>query len=509
MDINTEMFIGKKRSMLGMRMYDEINKLYEIRDGVRARYPNLDVKEERSRVYKAVIRSGWGNDLLKIIEEETNVRIGSIALFDAMAGYYAIGYEPKYALINYANSPMLTRKTFDLLNPEHTTTAINKFFDAMDSVKSQNKVAPEYTQLISYPKLYFDVSMALMFDKIKLDSGIDVGLTCAEVTAIILHEVGHAVTISQTLGYTRTILSDFHAIKAPTLRTKEEAYQLNNTIKQLYADVKKHGKTNKEMDAYVKKATNRVQDILDKDVVPDGFAKRFMYKFISIFLTITIFNGIIASIIVDYAIRVLQYKNNKYKYSDFYVAGKIYNQNEFWADEFATMNGFGPEIVSGLGKIIHVLRGYSLKAKKGSDVYHAVNKNILLAVFMYLGAPLAGRYETHGNDAERYKEIDIRLRKELRRIDGLDKNMEKDLIAEIDRAREAIAYALKLNKKMTDDMMEWGDTIRTVMNSTVKAVLFFSKANMEEPKYAKLMHDMDALTNTSMHYQSKKIAKLA
>lgn len=510
MIVNSEVFIGKRKSSLGQRMYEEIEKLYIIRDKVRDRYPNMDIKTERKRIFTAVVRSGWGQGLLDIIKEETNIDISKINLMDGMAGYYAIAFDPSDQIKTnfYANSLIVRR--LDVYDAESINTRIDRFFDEMDKVKHQNKVWKGYKDIINFPMLYFDVTLSLTSDKIKLPNGIDVGLTCGETTAIMLHEVGHGVTACQTLGYTRTLLDDFKAMPKPEVRTKEDIKALRASITEIEKHLeKKHGVKKGKLPDYLERSWNYIQEIADKDVLPDGLAKVLFARFVSMLGYITLYFTIVVIAAGAGAYRNVLYTKNDVKYSDFYTAGRVYNQNEFWADEFATMNGFGSEIVSGLGKIIYAFRGFHIHAKKGMSEYTATRNNILLYTLMMLCAPLSGRYETHGNDYERYAEIDRRLRKELRNVDGFDKQIEKDLIQEIENTRKAIAFANKLNERSTKAIMEWGDTIRNSMATVADMTLFFMRATLEERKYAKFIAATEILTNTSMHYLSKQIKSMA
>lgn len=232
--------------------------------------------------------------------------------------------------------------------------------------------------------IYFDVNMAFML-KDYLPATITDGenMTAREIAAILMHEIGHAMTFiehSADLYVVRQRLNDvkYNLAHETDLTTLTEKFcAAIGPIAQFLSSFKSDDKVATKVlnsigvqaTAAIRRLEQEVKD--DKDTVEEagivsevagavgdvaGAVLRFIYLGIVSILLAAVFWGVGVFLINELA-RASLYADNleKHKNSDFNVN---YNNSflmERWADEFVSRQGYGDDLASGLTRLIRAM----------------------------------------------------------------------------------------------------------------------------------------------------------
>ena len=279
--------------------------------------------------------------------------------------------------------------------------------------------------------------------------------TGAELTAILLHEIGHNFTFSvsrtgkvahffpaiSTFGYILKIATDLMNLPLSmvayisdfimalyTPYAKEQNKEVNKQAKKINEQIEKElSKMQKNDPEEYKEYVQEMMDQMDEQRKSSKLTNTIIMRPAYIVLT---FLTMAKTIKVNFLNMVLNYVTKPLGYLD-----------ERFADNFAAMYGYGPEQISGLNKLV-----YGSTSSYDQDIPilgHITN------LIMLIPNTVCGAFDEHPNIPARYKNITRQLQKELNNpnIDeGTKKIIENQIKASDAIVEEAYKDCIKLSK---------------------------------------------------------------
>jgi len=261
----------------------------------------------------------------------------------------------------------------------------NLFPEAREQVKKYIRVA-----------LYFDFNMA--FFAHELTGVMEFELTAREITAIILHEIGHIMRLVEHAadGYAR-----LNAMKMACASFEQSAPVAEKIIllEQITDKVKKGEMTvDKEVMDAIQTVTQDATDIALSDM--NALTKILGPVLRAVFAPLNMFS-VLPMVIAGTNIPKSRGKGSAqmFKYGDLPTSLRDVNRSEVQADQYANRHGYGADIVSALDKMdrIDLLFGYGEAAIVASKHASSIDKvaQMLAAFSEFMAAPIMAQYDNN------------------------------------------------------------------------------------------------------------------
>lgn len=342
------------------------------------------------------------------------------------------------------------------------------------------------------------------------------GLTAEEITAIVLHEIGHVNTLVERASKTLYLAKQFNEDR--TILSKQMTYpEMNSKL----SDLKNKAKSlnNKQLEKAIevsKTAIERLRDLSEDKTTTIGrlFASLLLSSLelgrtiITMMQALTVrctFTGTLVDTGI-YMIAIIKRKMARVtgiKTSD--VIGTFNNdtQMERWADEFAVRHGRGDALTSGLGKLIVYLKSCPSFTMTSYNSFYFSKLANLLSMTLFSAVNIL----TYNYPPLTYDEDSVRLRKIKEDCQAIFKD--KDLpgfirdhaLIQVEKADKAY---IEFTKKKFNPAVKILSFIANITSLNVMA-LYRLVSSIED--YEKLFNSLNSLDNNSLYYLSSLLEK--
>lgn len=364
-------------------------------------------------------------------------------------------------------------------------------------------------------RFVFDTLGAYFLDRFNIVDSNRSGLSAEELTAIVLHEIGHVNSLIERASKTLYLAKQFNEDK--TLLSKKMTF---NEIDSAVDDIKNTVEPlkSKSIDSILANTKNAIDKL--KTISEDnktGFGKLFnmfftrlldLAKFI-LYLTVLIcYRFYITSSIIDLALynfaNIRRSLGNKpgNKSGDVISTFSNDSQMERWADEFVSRHGRGAELSTALSKIII----YSKSSPMISyNSFHSSKLAHLMAMTLY-GVLTAVMYHYPPIP---YDEDTVRLRKIKEDCIAVfkDKNLpgfiRDNMLIQIEQADRAFK---EMVAKKNNPLIKAVVFISSITSLNITALYRFISSNED---YEKLFDAMNSLDNNALYYLSSLLEKVS
>ena len=244
-------------------------------------------------------------------------------------------------------------------------------------------------QQATISQIYFDVLASFMMDYfIGTDEAAqERQFTAAELTAIMIHEIGHAMTTAEHFGdqYAKVDRLKRWEVTVRKIKTVDEAKEVISQISEALPALKKAASNAEYEDEVVSSRMKQVVGVIEsatnalKKVDTEGAGVLTTIGKVFVLLATLLGFVVIASFavtqfLVTYMqtiVRTCQYIA-KYRMNEPLVGGEKTSDkatganNKFlaerWADEFSTRHGCGPDLITGLNKLSEISKVLGLNS---------------------------------------------------------------------------------------------------------------------------------------------------
>ncbi len=289
--------------------------------------------------------------------------------------------------------------------------AIAKSFDVEKGI-----IKPEFRQKMKKwirCAIGFDISLGFLSkDYLPKNSGVEY-LTARELTAIMLHEIGHNLTLVEHAADMYAHVSSFNALRDIFTQKADEkkAVELG---KKVSAYAAKCGFV-KDADKLMKATLQAEKDVIAAGKHIDKQGKQcFIFSLIgsAFVLLFDVINTTANILVADPTRAALRGDDQKKKLGDVIINDRQWTWQERKADEFAVQHGYGADQVTALEKIT---RFYSLLGRSEKDIAEIIKaetncKNLSLFTKLklsYMAHVLMSnpQFRLYPPGADRYREI--------------------------------------------------------------------------------------------------------
>lgn len=502
-------------SKLSSRLQAAIEKVLAVADNatVTTDDPMESFRQRHAAVYAYL--PTLKNDFITIIKEEQGLLIKEILVPEQkdIDDMFCCCVYPLYGYsfdLNFRLPDVLVGKsTLPEANPstkgyDAVVAEYNRFMTAalrMDRMTGDfRKVPDKYKPTIA---LQFSIT-DLFLSKYSFPEPL-VPFTSREITAMFLHELGHAVRMYESAVYLEYIQGREKAMVGTlsTLTTEETVRFINE---KLGTTLKSNGMPPDE----IKKTIDNAKEAL-KDVSSENASRELSMpaeKTIAL-VKIAIFTAALPlSLILLSTVGFLPELARRYDYSsktktsDVFVTDKVRTEDEYAADTFAIRHGYGADLATALNKVYRLM-----KVGMGSDIlrFRATSKQVDgLILLNTIGEIIstAGLFKAngpHGDGLSRIKNILSQQYAEMKK--------EKLPSSYLDRAYAQIEQLKKL-------IAEYNDTdnhivVRLMRSFTqtynlANLYYIFKTGNLDKDLQL-LMSRVDDMQNNPFYYLSRKI----
>jgi len=397
---------------------------------------------------------------------------------------------------------------------EFTVDQLIKLASTYDVTKGIiKKVDREAVKRLVRVAIGFDLSLGFMMkDFLPKNAGID-NLTAREITAIVLHEIGHSLTLIEHAADMYAQISSFDALERAFGRslTTDKAIELGKKAGEVGL---KAGYT-KDAAALIKVANQAEKDLLSTSNAAEK-GKAMMAKGLkdaSFSLLADIFTKAFDILICDPSGMFLRGSDGKQvKYGDLPSNERMWTWQERKADEYAFTHGYGPELVEGMTKTdkFYLMIG---KSSKDIEIIRRAEADMSkLSLVQRLCISHAAHkfysdpdFRMYPPNTERYKEI-LRLTIKELKAHGASAEYVTKYVNDIERIARAI-NAMSAHDKYFDrqvkryrvftKMLGVASFIRWLVNGRVDA-------EIEE-----VIEDLQKVNNNMVSFFGYKLEQLA
>jgi hypothetical protein len=543
-------------SKLGKALEEVFQNVIDYRDRLLAKGYKYNL-ELCKKVYDYASRTYKLELVLKdVIKKHANINIYNVMIeYNFVKGLSGV----------FATIPM------DLGATVSNFTDIDTYIDMMEVTagkKTLNNIKDmdEYVEIEKYMK-YVDGSIDLKAGTLKPGKPINISLlildfnmaflseafvsyiasskrrnsifTAREITAIILHEIGHTMSIienSYNLYYQFFKINEIIKYKQ---KYEDKTVTIKNFLKnkdRIRDIIKSFGKNESSILLGVyDKLMAAIKTLQDIDVNFDPNNLSMMGRVIYI-LTVSILVqlaplfalGLLMalSFYISFLVTEPEFLHVSGKTSDTKVTRRNWFHHERAADEFAIRHGYGPELNSGLEKLINMMHaspftlfGISIDALIPNVIKQNVIMGIILIGYDLIRSPLVNliilftpentTYET-GMLSDYLKRLDRTLQSQMSifkdpHIPKAIKDQQVEEIKNMQKIREQLKKDIILGNIK---FLAVAKLVRylTVIPTTQFASMLASGHLTED--YAKLQDHLDAFMNNTLAYQSHRLTKL-
>ena len=409
-----------------------------------------------------------------------------------------------------------TERTYHTKIPENLTPEqLIKLAESYDSTKGAiyPKLREEIKKICS-ANFYFDITTGFLMDVYLPKNGGIEPLTAQELTAIVLHELGHTLTMVEHAADVYSRISTYRYLEDQVTKggMGSDPKQVIKLAKLAAEASRKRGRT----DA-ADKTEKMIADV-EKAITTPGLSPTPQNVGTVIAGLFTIAFALINDIFI-LPLHIVFGHTNRYNPNDQKVKSgdipfntRLINWQERKADEYAFSHGYGRHIVTGLEKLHEVFAryGYSSKdletIKKAKTLHKDISWFVKLQLIV-LAPVIYGDMATYlyPPAEQRFKEM-LDLLVQSLKAHGADPEYVKRVLADIERVRKAIddfdkenSFTMKVRK--TYDLFmsylrisNWVDVI--VHGRVLKEI-------------EKLVTDIRGLNNNMLAYYGFKLQQIS
>jgi hypothetical protein len=438
----------------------------------------------------------------RILREHTGVDYDLMYSVKRMGGTFAtqIRFQPEFIKD--------TRDNFVLDNSKDGTgrtiqSKVAEFHKAFD--RKEGKLDRYAVQNILSDKcvMWFDVDCAFF---INLYHSKFENLAASEITAIVLHEVGHTVSAAEYLSIFHNTIIDFAKPVEVNISSIEQAKVEVAAVKKELAFAKRHGHDKKSVDVFEKVISN-LDDAFEKDYIKQRNIWFFLLIvpltlfFIKRNIKIWTINNICSESIDD-----LIRKNPKKKSSDLKRTLNDYSNIEYRADAYVSMHGLGPSLIVALSKVTDACMASGYK----NNLANPDNNLIIYNVHMYLTSLLSGvtggNRGTYGSASNRMKNTK-RIMLDAMRADDIPKDVTANMLKEYEKfLKLEDFYKRKLSRTVEQNHRLFNFFHR--LSSMKDLISFVSKGKMDKD-YEFILSSAKKLISNDLIYLQKRVEQQA
>ena len=534
-DFQTSSTLGTDISRVIANAMNEIDKIWK------------DSKEQGDYFRNAVANyctKNFAPELESVITKDTGIDVRSIQLYgrnlkNSSFGLFAIelGLDDADTVLTLMNreSGLNTYTKPD----EQYLKDLNHLVDLLDFNKGKlksNKYGKGNKHVI-HVNIHFDMEFAFMAkylfaDKVDKEQAVP---TADEIAAIMLHEIGHMMTLVEhsfdMFATANRIHENIHIVNSEKLRNDpkymdsfiDEHKKILNKIKKvavMLPNTQQNTKLSKNI-KFISAAVDKLElmKITSNDAASMHTLISKLIMFVSLIVKIiltrcVIYLGLalVTTLINSLCASLVNLSNNRSistsgKTTD---RGSGYNQLfliERWADDYAAHQGYGPELASALNKLEYAFKNYSMmfddeKLRHSTwflSLCEIASKFLSLPSVLCAPPLLDGIYEDDVRRIERIREDTYAF---FRNNNDVPPTIINAYINKIDKLNEQI--------KKAEDAQFWSRGARETLskiwfNLTPTGIYSLLKDGNLQKDLDMLNNQVDAMRNNSLYYWSDKI----
>lgn len=358
----------------------------------------------------------------------------------------------------------------------------------------------------------FDISLGfLSVDYLAKNSGCEY-LTARELTAIMLHEIGHNLTLVEHAADMFAHISSFNALRDAFLKraTPAQAVEFAKKIGAL-AVSKNYNKDGNNLLTVAKQAEADLNKA-GKNIDQAGEKCFIVSLIIGAFEILgTIIGTTLDVLIADPGRAFLRTAQNK-KVGDVIINDRMWTWQERKADEYAFTHGYGADQVTALEKIMKFYRLLGRDEKEIQEVMRAEYGAQDLSLFTKLHLSMLGGfifgdpgYRLYPPGSERYKEILQLTIKELK-ANGASAAYVSKYVADIERIIREIDGMSKSDRYLEQAMARYKAFLKLVSVRSFFDWLVHGRVDVE---IVECLDDIRKLNNNLITYFGFKFDQLA
>lgn len=356
--------------------------------------------------------------------------------------------------------------------------------------------------------MYFCIDTAFCLDNYHEKAK---ALSSEEVTAIVLHEIGHVLS---AITYVNTMYRTLQEYTAPielSAKTPEE-------LKAVVVSLRKQTKAAKLSDTNSKyvKIMDRAMDSVDAMLADKANVNLFKSAVcaVGIAMLMIVLFPIVVNIATEAVIRMmledvldlLDFKDPaKVKVSDFKHTRRDLTDLEFRADEFVVSFGYGDYLVTALSSLTYnsqlIPPTCKIPPAYAGQTLMTYNLMHVMALVM---SPYQGLLEEHGETFARYQKVQNGIIKQMK-IDNLPEPILNDLIDQYQRTKDAVQATKEHMRRNGSNYEKYGRVAKWLLtgNSLLKLIV----NGKADDTYNILMDASDKLNNNELIFQHKKLTR--
>lgn len=364
-------------------------------------------------------------------------------------------------------------------------------------------------------KLYFDPYVAFLTRHV-LHKDLPT-FTARELAAVELHETGHFTTVVEHCADRKRRMNELSLAVKQFLESAPFDEQVDYLLDQM--EKNKAITKSKDYDAAIdilkglKVANNHLQ------TMSEGFIKNkwiFLLGRIMVWLLVLHLTGfgvssIVNKLVVEGAISAAISLNTLYGPSDFVPTKSDIARVETLADEFATRNGFGTDIVTALGKFPQIASAIGLLGSSGTINSDSIRSSKLVFGSFLVNRALAWVFDSNGmqymHGYEPARQRAARVREQMIKVftnDRLPENMRDIYLEQFDRLQDYL-YPSAPSKKIIQTMINFGEWIRDL--NPLRLVTLITSGDLPTD-LDRLYNDLKALDANELFVSAAKLSKI-
>ena len=462
-----------------------------------------------AKIHKFVLDKKFMDSFRDIVKTNSGLEL-SFKFYAIGPSYiFAISFEPTEEISEYDGAVEYTRYQSDYPYSdderkmlEKTRASVDRDLSKIIDPKNANNVISNKASL----HMCVDTAFCLEFYHEKIRP-----LSSEELTAIILHEIGHVLSVIDYASFMYRTLQEYTAPVKVSIKTIADAKKAVKTAKKAVDNLEKKNGSSK----YTKlpnRAILKLEELLDDKPNINIFKLAICHLATALLMivmfpvTIIVMLDMIAMLWSEDILDMIEY-NKKYltKDSDFKHTRKELTDIEFRADEFVSAFGYSDHLVRGLdiltmnSKIVTPkYDGTGAPVHKGQSMlpYHMNH------IQMILLAPYFAVIESHGTDKDRYAKIQRTMIKQMKAAD-LPAPLMEDLVLQYRNTKTIVEAAQQHAKKNHMMYLKYGMAQRFIMTGGGLINLIINgKADKD---YSMLMETAERFANNELTYQSKRL----
>ena len=389
--------------------------------------------------------------------------------------------------------------------------AIAKSFDVEKGI-----IKPEFREKMKKwirCAIGFDTMLGfLMKDYLPKNSGVEY-LTARELTAIMLHEIGHNLTLVEHAADMYAHVSSFKALRDVFTKKADEkkAIELG---KKVSAYAAKSGFV-KDADKLMKATLQAEKDVVAAGKHIDRQGKDcFIFSLIgsAFVLLFDVINTTMDVMVADPTRASFRGDHQKKKLGDVIINDRQWTWQERKADEYAVQHGYGADQVAGLEKITRFYELIGRSEKEITEIVKAETDKKNLSLFTklkisFLAHCLMGnpQYRLYPPGVERYKEI-LALNIKNLKSNGASAEYVAKYIKDIETILKSIDDMSRESKYFDEAYKRYQMFLKFC---SIRSFLAWFTHGRVDAELAECLADIQKLSGNLLGYYGEKFKQLA